>query len=430
MSATGSVLFLFSIVLFVAQKRSRRDYIKGVGIAGIASLAGCSGGKSGSDGGGSDGGTATTESDSASGSASTSITWGTIATESTTCMDCVQPTPSWELQRRLKKKPDTGLKMNLVPEGKICGASTCGSKVQTGVVDVGYGSIGNSTNFWPENNVWLVPYTFPSKAAELHTLFKEETWKNYWIPFAKKYGVVPTLMWSSDLRQIFLSEEGAKKVGGKVETPEDIQGLKIRRTASRSPKIALNQWGANPAKISWGETIQAMKTGLVQGLETWGAAAAAFGMASVIDQAVLINFMSGQGMNWVSTEALKNLSPEQREEFAETTKDLTEDMAALVPEVRKRVGLESPPPEGSTFAENDITVSEIGADTLEKWRQPVDPTEHPDLYTKTFNQVDNLDMPVDDIYSYIHETARESSVPDSLEDFTIDSWWDDHLDEI
>lgn len=401
--------------------RSRRAYLKGLGAASVVGVAGCSGTGEQSK--------TTTEGSGGTEAAST-FTYGTIATESTSCMGCVQPTPGWELQRRLQEASNGNLSVKLIPEGKICTAATCGSKVQTGVIEVGYGSIGNSTNFWPENNIWLLPYLFPSKAAELYTLFHEKTWENYWVPFGKKYGVVPTLMWSSDLRQIFLSKEGTKRVEGKVTTPSELEGLKIRRTASRAPKIALNQWGASPVKISWGDTIQSMKTGLVHGLETWGAAAAAFGMASVIEQAVLINFMSGQGINWVSTEWLKSLDPERRKTFATVTKNLTEDMAALIPEVRKRVGLQSPPAEGSAFAKNDITVSEISEENLAEWREPVFPETHHDLYTKTFNQLDKLDTPIDSVYDHLFETARSAKVPDSLEDFTVDSWWDDHLEKM
>ncbi|ELY55961.1 TRAP transporter substrate-binding protein [Natronolimnohabitans innermongolicus] len=363
----------------------------------------------------------------------TEFTAGTFAHEGGHCMDCVSPSPGWAISEALEDRSDGDVQMSLLGENQVCDSSTCGGKAERGIVEAGYGSIGNGTNFWPENNVWLLPYTFPSRAALSYTLFDERIWEQYWVPFAQRYGIVPFYGWTPELRNLLLSPDATEIAGGRVRTPEDLEGIRIRRTASRPPKVALEEWGATAPELSWGDTVQGMDTGVVHGLETWSGVGLAGGMGEVMDQVTLVEFMCGQGVMWASTDWLQGLPADHRELIADVTRELTEEAIQQADEViDDRVGHDDPPPEGTDYAEQGITVNVLEDDELEAWRERVDPMDNPELYETERERVADLDLdvPTEDFYEYIYEIARESDVPESAADVTVDAWWGEYLDRI
>lgn len=361
----------------------------------------------------------------------TEFTAGTFANAGGHCMDCISPSPGWAISEELEERSDGQVQMTLLGENQVCNSATCGRKAEQGILEAGYGSIGNGTNFWPENNVWLLPYTFPSRAALAYTVFDERVWENYWVPFARRYGVVPFYAWTPEIRNLLLSEDATEIAGGRIRTPDDLEGIRLRRTASRPPMVALSEWGASPLELSWGDTIQGMDSGVVHGLETWSSVGIAGGMVDVMDQVTLTEFMSGQGVMWASVDWLAELPADRRELIADVTRELSEEAIQRAEDVvDDRVGHADPPPEGTAYAEHDVTVNVLDDDELGRWRERVDPMENPDLYERERNRVAELDLPVEDFYEYVWEIARESSVPDSAADVTLDAWWGEYVERI
>ncbi|MDQ2050807.1 ABC transporter substrate-binding protein [Natronolimnohabitans sp. A-GB9] len=360
----------------------------------------------------------------------TEFTAGTFANVGGHCLDCVSPSPGWAISEELEARSGGEIQMQLLGEDQICNSTTCGGKAGRQIIEAGYGSIGNGTNFWPENNIWLLPYTFPSRASLAYTLFDERIWDQYWVPFARQYGIVPFYAWTPELRNLLLSSDATEIAGGRVRTPDDLEEIRIRRTASRPPKVALEEWGATPPELSWGDTVQGMDTGVVHGLETWSGVGIAGGMDAVMDQVTLVEFMSGQGVMWANTDWLRSLPDGHRELIADVTRELTEEAIQQADEViDDRIG-HTDPPEGTAYAAADITVNVLDDDELEAWRERVDPMENPDLYETERSRVEAMDLPVDDFYEYVHGIAREPAVPDSAADVTVDAWWGEYLDRI
>ncbi len=56
-----------------------------------------------------------------------------------------------------------------------------------------------------------------------------------------------------------------------ITTPADMQGMKLRVIQSPIPVAVMNALGAQPTPIAWGETIPALKQGIVDGLATGNA---------------------------------------------------------------------------------------------------------------------------------------------------------------
>lgn len=389
----------------------RRAYLAAAGSTLAAVSAGCLSAAEGTDG--------------------TAFTVGTFANEESHCMDCISPSPGWAIRDQLAEASDGEISMDLIGENQICNSATCGGKAEEGMIQAGYASIGNGTNFWPENNVWLLPFTFPSRTALAYTFFDERIWADYWVPFAREYGILPFYGWTPALRNLLLSPEATEIIDGRARRPEDIEGVQIRRTASRPPQVALSEWGASPLELSWGDTLQGMDSGVVHGLETWSTVGIAGGMADVMDQVTVIDFMSGQGVMWANVDWLRSLPSDHRDLIADVTREQTEAAINQAEEVvDDRAGHADPPPDGTEYGDRGITVNMIEGDELDRWRDPVDPMRNPGLYDQERERVRELDLPVENMYEYIHDIAREPGVPSSPENVTLDTWWGEYLDEI
>ncbi|TYL36788.1 ABC transporter substrate-binding protein [Natronococcus pandeyae] len=360
------------------------------------------------------------------------FTVGEIGNADTNCLECISPSPSFAIADRIEDETDGELVMNVQPDNQICDSTSCGTKAQSNVIEAGYASIGNSTAFFPENQIWLVPYTFPSAESITHTLAHEDAWENFWIPFARKYNILPFYYWTPALRDVFISDDGTDMIDGDdLRRPEQLEGMIIRRTESRVADESLATWGASPTEVSWGDAVQGMETGVIDGLETWSSVAIGSGMGSVIDQVVDVGFKCGQGTMWVNTNWLQSLSDDRRELLADATRELTEEAVAQADElVDERVGQQDSPPEGSAWNDLDVTVNVLDDDEQRAWIDPLDPQENPEMWAPERELLENFEETPDGFYDRIYEIAREDDAPDSPEEFSIDAWWDDYLEEV
>jgi|GEM_PF-2173043 len=434
---------------------NRRTVLKRIGqattVGAAMSIAGCTGGGGGDGGDGGDGGggetttQATTSEETTTEQMTTAeltpVKWthGTGFSEKANNKDGIDPSHLWELSRRLDQKSDGKIQMNVVGGNQLCSFATCGEKLQARVIQTGSAAFSPADGTWPSLYIWTIPYLFPpmsqppyaNKPAINATVFSKEMWEKFWVPFGKKNGLVPFLPEEAELRGLFIGKGASKELGRRVRKPADIEGMKIRRTFSRMSAKAIESWGANSVEISWADTLQGMKSGLVDGMEIWASANAAFGMADVTGQAVINNWDIGLEPNWITVDFLKQLSAADAQLIGETTKELSEEWVRMTDDINEnRVGLADPPKEGSKFAETGTQVNILTEEEMNVWKGDLDPMDNPDQYQKAYDQakpiVDDPRGFVEDIYN----AARSSDIPDSYADFTYEAWWHDYIDEL
>jgi TRAP-type C4-dicarboxylate transport system substrate-binding protein len=436
----------------------RRRFLERYGVTslvagGMAGLAGCSGGGGdggdggggdggGGDGGGGDGDTTTggggdTATGGDGGASSITFRHGGVGTESGNCLTCPDPYGNWTLADRLAEASDDRITMEVVGSGQLCGEGDCFSKIRNGVIEAAQTSIGNSTKFAPENNLWGIGYLLPPRnpVAQSYTVFHPEVWNRYWKPFAEKYNLIPFFGYPGQYRVIHIGKAAAEEFeGDRMTRPEDIEGLKIRRTFSRIPANVIGEWGGNPVEVGWGDTAQGLKSGLVDGLETWLTNVAVFGMIPSIGQTIMNNWGMGYEMAWANAEWLQGLDEQNRRILAEETRRITHDLQGQYGEaVDRNAGATSPPPEGSPYAENDVKVNELSDQDLAAWQDGVAFDQNPELYSKTFTQSAPLLGGGDagrQFAQFVYDLSRESKVPTDPTNFEIQSWWDDHIDDL
>lgn len=345
-------------------------------------------------------------------------------------LDGPQPAGMTELSNRLTEADDR-LQPSVVGENQLCGEEDCPARLMEGVIEVSGTSMGNSTAHWPVNDIWLLPYTFPSSESLAYTISKEETWENYWIPFAEEFGSIPFYFMSPHLRNIGIGTDTVEDTDGEFRTPEDINGLSIRRTESSVSSIAIENFGGNPSNVAWGDTVQGLQSGVVDGAESWNSAFVAFGMAESLGAVILNEWAIGFEVIWADVEWLQQLPEWALEVIAEETRELNNYLFQITDEIEnERIGESDPPADGSAFAEEGITVAELDEDERDEWRSLVSVEDNMNLYEDVLDHGDRIGIDGREFHEYLHDSARESGVPSSLEGFEVDTWWDEYLNQI
>lgn len=201
------------------------------------------GGDGGGRGDGGDGG------DGGSGATSFCVAGGYI--EKTQCWDCLTPGSIFKIPEKVEEYSDGSLTADVIGGGEFCTETTCAARVTNGLVQVAADSVANSSGEFPENNAWLLPQLFPNNQSIYHALTKPESWEQYWVPFAKKYGAIPFTVSYATQWTLLLGTQGGQQLEGIDEiTPEVLAGLDVRRSADTTSSIVIDSWGPTQSPSS------------------------------------------------------------------------------------------------------------------------------------------------------------------------------------
>lgn len=438
----------------MSDRITRRRALRLAGGSVGVGLAGCTGDgdqggnqNEGDQGGNQNGGNQDTQENQQNGAAKSTHRHGGVDVEKGNCWSCVDPYGTWELDKRIEEETGGALTIENVVESQLCSEAGCMSKVANNVVNSARCSTGNSTKFIPENHIWVLAYLFPERnpVSIPYTNFSEEAWERYWVPMAKKYGIVPMQGYQAQLRTVSIGTNASEEFDGDIRVPSDIKGLKIRRTLSRIPAQCIEAWGANPVEVAWGDTIEGLKSGLVSGLEAWNNNIVAFGMIESVGQQIINNWSAAMEFNWANVEHLKNLPDEHREVLASQSKKLTVELVQNTNEIlRDRNGVQSSiyggesdadPTEDTPYAKHGVKIQDLNDDEFEQWKENAAFMKNPDLYSQSLEQAGQIlggKQEAKNFAEWVYDYSRANHVPDSVEDFSGDqiAWWDDYLDEI
>jgi hypothetical protein len=410
---------------------SRRTVLKGAaGAAGAITVAGCaeSGNGDGGNGDGSNG-------NGGSGDAELQFTIGGVMSPPGSGWEGAQPSGHWEFERRIKEQSDGRIQVENVAEGQICGELECPESVRNRTVEIGSASIGNSSASFPVNDIWMIPYTFPSEISLAHTLTQAETYERFWVPLAREYGVIPLWYHAPALRAIHIGIDRAESTDYTHQLPEDVEDMDCRRTASQVSGIALDELGMNPVSLAWADALQGLRTGTVDGAEAAASPLCAYGgnNAGALSSSIINKWTIHNDTKWANVEWLKSLSDENLSLLADVSKSVYEDLVRMnVEEIhQQRLGLYTDdPPESSCTVEHDLEYNYLDDDQMQQWEDAIGYEDNLDLYSDIVDSADQIGVDGEAFHEFLADTARESSVPSSHSDFTVDAWWDEYLSEM
>ena len=196
----------------------------------------------------------------------------------------------YHLASTIQEKSDGEISVQLLDKNQVCAETACAKKVASGVLDIGSASSTNLSLVAAFSNAIDWPMLWAGRDEIFNFLFSPESEKHYRSVMRKAYGM-EMLHYYGDMRSIFMGLKYSDK--GDIKTPAELKGAKIRISGSEMFQNFTKSLGMNPIPLAWVETLEGMKSGVVDAMETFPSAAAGYGMTKVSAQAIDVNFSPG-----------------------------------------------------------------------------------------------------------------------------------------
>lgn len=260
------------------------------------------------------------------------------------------------MAKRVAKKSNGELKIQIYPSSQLGSERQCLELLQVGGLGITKVSAAVMENFSPQLQVFGYPYLFRDN---------EHRFKVYDGDIGKKLLLDGEEFWLKGLTYFDAGNRSFYSKSKAIETPEDLQGMKIRVMQSPTAIDMVKTLGGAPTPISWGELYTALQQGVVDGAENnlpsfytskHYEVCKYFSVdehTSVPDLLVistsLWNRLSEEEKGWL-TEAVDEATDYQRELWAKAEK---EAMAKI-----KNAGVEVTVPNKSVFEEKSKSMFE------------------------------------------------------------------------
>jgi len=216
----------------------------------------------------------------------------------------------YHLAKTIEEKSDGRISVQLIDAGQACAEVTCAQKVANGVLDMGSASSTNLGAVAQYSHAIDWPFLWESREQVFDFLFSPDSEKLYRSVLRDRYGI-EVLHYYGDLRSVFMGEKyaGAEE----IRTPDALSGAKFRISPSEMFQIASKSLGMSPIPLAWVETLEGMKSGVVDAMETGPSAAAGWGMTKVSAQAIDLNFSPFVCPAFVSSRSFEKLPDDMKE---------------------------------------------------------------------------------------------------------------------
>lgn len=325
-----------------------------------------------------------------------------------------------EFARDLESRTDGEIRVEFIGDNQICGQLSCVEKAQNGIIDIYAASTQNSAGGAPYLNVLDYAYVFPGRASQYHFLYSPESNSILRDPFEKRHGL-KFLFSHCELRGLQMGANFKDKPT--VSKLEELFGTKNRVTGTQLGRIAMQLLNLNPVPVAWEETLDGLKTGLIDGAETWASAVAYANMSPVVSQSVDLKFFCGTEHTAMSAKAFDSLDGNLQDAVMESSylaqvHVQAANEAALV----KTVGQSDPQLPGTIFAEHGVRNAFLGADQIKMAEEMCSPEFQPAAWEQWRERINKWAGGMD-TYTELHRVAREVPADMLAENVEPRRWW-------
>lgn len=168
------------------------------------------------------------------------------------------------LAEQLKEKSNERIILNIYPNGQMSGSDREQAEmVQNNIIQITSSpsyTVAGLNDELKEFNIYDFPYLFKSD-KEIHNFSDGDIGSKMNEELLNKTGVRAYGAFPIGWVKVSTNEEP-------IESPENLEGLNIRSTASVFYQETLRAWGANPTPIAYGEAFTALQQGTVDGMMT------------------------------------------------------------------------------------------------------------------------------------------------------------------
>ena len=325
-----------------------------------------------------------------------------------------------EFVRDIEERTDGEIRVEFIGNNQICNQGDCVKKAQQGIVDIYAASTQNSAGGAPYLNVLDYAFMFPSRASQYHFFYHPESQKLLRDPLRARHGV-HFLFTHCELRGLPMGLKYSDRP--LIKSVTELAGTKNRVTGTQLGRIAMNLMNLNPVPVAWEEFLDGLKSGLLDGGETWASAVAYANMSPVVSQFVDLEFFCGTEHTAMNASVFDGLGGELQDAVMEssyTTQILVQhaNEAALV----KTVGYSDPQLPNTIFAQNKTRVAFLSPEAKKEAMDMCSPELHQSEWAEWRDRLDNWAGGVD-TYKTISEIARQ--VPDGTlpENVEPRRWW-------
>lgn len=322
--------------------------------------------------------------------------------------------------RDIEERSNGAIRVEFIGSNAICGQTTCVKKGQQGIVDIMSASTQNSAGGAPYLNVLDYAYMFPSRAAQFHFLYSNKSEDLLRKPLREKHKL-HFLFSHCELRGLQMGLKYADKPD--ITSIEQLAGTKNRVTGTQLGRIAMQLMDLNPVPVAWSETLDALKTGLIDGAETWAGAVAYAGMSPVVAQSIDLKFFCGTEFTGMTVPVFDKLGSDLQDDVMEsayTSQIFTQGMneAALF----GISGGTNPQNPDSLFAKNKTRFITLSDEELLKAEKMCSPEYNPKPWEEWRERL-NKWSGGHDTYKEIYDIAREIPKDTNAVNVPPNRWW-------
>lgn len=183
-----------------------------------------------------------------------------------------------------------------------------------GTIDIGGCSFAQLATFYPDMEVWSMPYLYtdPMDGAKIVDLEKNTLLAEMIEECNEISGMtIFALTYSIDARQLTCNFP--------VYSPDDLAGQKIRCITNPVYTMCIEGMGGTPVPIDWTETISALTTGTVVGQENPYATLASYQMWDCQKYVMETNHMFDFGVSYICTDTWNSLTEDEQQILRDAT---------------------------------------------------------------------------------------------------------------
>ena len=296
-----------------------------------------------------------------------------------------------------------------------CAEPNCGTRVANGVLDMGNSSAQNLAAVLPYSIALDFTYLWKDRTGFYNMLFSKESERLYRGVFRSRYGIEP-LFGNGDIRGLFM---GLKyKDEPPIRSPEQLKGAKLRITNSEPIRAFGRGIGMNPIPLAFVETLEGLKSGIVDAAEIWAAPATMAGMHKVCSQWLALDFCPGFELCFIASRVFDEFPDRIKEIFYEAAwQAMKEGYTGVLEANNKLVGVGPDPAPDSDFVSAGIKNVRFTQEELEPFKDLSAADRRPELYSDIRKKLDKLAGL--DIFGALQEyEARISGKP-----LIPEKWW-------
>lgn len=320
----------------------------------------------------------------------------------------------------LERRSEGALRVEFIGDNRACTQDDCARAAMRGDVDIFAAATQNSAASVPYYAVLDFPYLFPSRAA-LHHFFYHPASEHLLREPLRRHHDIHFLYSHCELRGLMLGSRWRHAPA--ITSLGQLFGSTHRVSATPFSRIALILMGMNPTRITWEQTLEHLRTGRLDGVETTASAVAQPEIAAVVSQAVELRFMAGTqhtAMRYSTFLRLPGRLQDLVMETAFAAQQFTQRENELA--LRHVVGAQPDPGAGTAFRRWNIRVVEPPGEALQEAEARCAPHANPGPW-KSWRERLNRASGGHDVYEEIRAIARQVPADLPAEAVPPRRWW-------